>query len=116
MAQAKAGPRKTSRTITLKLTEGEADLIAAVLAQVSGSKTRSPRKYAQRIARALEGALGYDFNGTDAFPLGLGEIEFRDYGSEPVTDEDRMIDFLMHVQDEPDVTVDGRGNVWTVFG
>lgn len=94
MAQAKAGPRKTSRNVTLKLTEGEADLLIGVLANVGGHRTRSPRKYAARIARALEGALGYDHEQTDAFGLSQGTIDFREYGEPVVTDEERMIDWL----------------------
>jgi hypothetical protein len=96
MATAKAGPRRTSRKVTLSLTEGEADLLLGVLAQVSGSTTKSPRKYARRISSALEGALGYGHTDTDSFGLSMGNIEFSDYGSAPITGLDRVMNYLVN--------------------
>lgn len=104
MATAKAGPRRTSRKVTLSLTEGEADFILGVAAQMGGHPARSPRKYAKRVRSALEAALGYDFSQTDAYNLGLGAIEFRDYGSDMVTDEERVLDYLGLPQEEFVVT------------
>lgn len=94
MATAKAGPRQTTRRVTLKLTEGEADFVLGLTAMVSGSLTRSPRKYGERILVALTDALGYDYTETDAIAFGLGDIEFREYDEEPVTDWDRIHYFL----------------------
>jgi hypothetical protein len=88
MATAKAGPLRTPRKVTLSLTEGEADLLLAVLAAVGGSQSKSPRKYARRITSALEGALGYDYESTDAYYLMIGDIEFSNYG----TEEDGVLD------------------------
>ena len=92
MATAKAGPRKTTRTITLKLTEGEADLLLALTGMVGGSKTKSPRKYAQRVYKALSCALGYEVTDTDAYHLGLGSVEFFDYDNHPeIAASDRVL-------------------------
>jgi hypothetical protein len=90
MAHAKAGPRKTSRQVTLKLTEGEADLILGMTAQVGGHPTQSPRKYAERIRGALTEALGYGYEGTDAYDHSLGHIEFYGYDDEPVDPNERV--------------------------
>lgn len=94
MAQAKAGPRQTTRRVTLKLTEGEADLLVGLLANVSGNRTQSPRKYAERVRVALEEALGYTFEETDAFRLSLGDVEFRQYDEPDVTAGDRIMNFI----------------------
>jgi len=83
MAQAKASPRKTTRNVTLKLTEGEADLVLALTAMAGGHPSKSPRKYARRIAAALRKALGYNETETDAWHLGLGHVEFFNYGDHP---------------------------------
>lgn len=83
MATAKAGPRRTTRKVTLNLTEGEADMLLALVSMVGGRHAQSPRKYAERVRRALETALGYDWSGTDAFHLGLGHVEFFDYKDHP---------------------------------
>lgn len=99
MAQAKAGPRKTTRNVTLKLTEGEADFILGVCALVSGHPTRSPRKYGVRIANALEDALGYDFEDADASQLALGNIAFRNYDEEPVSEAELAFEFLRNLND-----------------
>jgi len=87
MATAKAGPRKTTRNVTLKLTEGEAELLLALTSMVGGRRSHSPRKYAERVRLALEAALGYNYASTDAFHLGLGSVEFFDYDNHPeITD------------------------------
>jgi hypothetical protein len=96
MATAKAGPRRTTRQVTLKLTEGEADFLLAVLAMTGGHPSKSPRKYAKRVTKALEGAVGYGFEETDAYELGIGDISFRDYGSAPFTGLDRFADAFGH--------------------
>jgi len=81
MAKATAGRRQTTRKITLRLTEGEADFLLAVTALASGHPSKSPRKYGERVRKALEDALGYDYESTDAFPLSLGGTHFADYDS-----------------------------------
>ena len=83
MATAKAGPRKTTRNVTLKLTEGEAELLLALTSMVGGRRSHSPRKYAERVRVALEAALGYNYESTDAYHLGLGSVEFFDYDNHP---------------------------------
>lgn len=98
MATAKAGPRKTSRTVTLKLTEGEADTLLGLMANVGGDPTRSPRKYVKRMQKALEGALGYGADETDAQHLSLGHIEMFDYDRHPeITVGDRLLGILTSV-------------------
>jgi hypothetical protein len=92
MATAKAGPRKTTRTVTLKLTEGEGDFLLGLLALTGGHPSRSPNKYGVRITRALEGALGYDYAFTDSFELALGGIDFLPYDGPRVTDLARLLD------------------------
>lgn len=87
MAKAKAGKRQTTRKVTLTLTEGEADLILALVTMVNGHQGKSPRKYARRIARALSDALGYGVEETDAFYLGLGNVTFFDYDDHPELNE-----------------------------
>lgn len=87
MATAKAGPRKTSRMFTLKLTEGEVDLIMGVLSQVGGHPSKSPRKYVRRILAALRTASGYTVGDTDALHLSLGHIEMFDYDDHPEIDQ-----------------------------
>ena len=113
MATAKAGPRKTSRTVTLKLTEGEADMLIAVLAQIGGKVSTSPRKYAKRVYDALVKALGYDASETDGFHLSLGHIEFFDYANHPEIDPvQRTLAFLtsdgfqLHAGHDPKVAMD----------
>jgi hypothetical protein len=108
MATAKAGPRKTSRTITLKLTEGEADLVLGTLGQVGGHPTRSPRKYAHRVIKALEGALGYRVADTDALHHSLGHVEMFNYADHPVIETtDRIMailtssGFQLHAEFDP---------------
>lgn len=91
MATAKAGPRRSTRDITLTLTEGEADLLLSLLANVSGSSTKSPRKYAERIRDALIGALGYTYKDTDAHALLFKDSEgvyYHDYGTGPHPEDD----------------------------
>lgn len=87
MATAKAGPRRSTRDVTLKLTEGEADLLLSMFSNVGGSTTRSPRKYADRMRNALTGALGYTYESTDAHALlkdkGKTGIFYNDYGTDP---------------------------------
>jgi len=85
MAKAKAGPRRTPRRITLSLTEGEADMIRAVLSHVGGDNRKSPRKYVSRVARALDAVLGYRYDETDAHPLieiTPSGLLFRNYGAD----------------------------------
>jgi hypothetical protein len=95
MATAKAGPRKTSRTFTIKLTEGEVDTLLGILAQVGGHPTRSPRKYVRRMYAALRTAAGYGVEETDALHLSLGHIEMFDYDNHPVIDHgDRTLALL----------------------
>lgn len=65
----------------LTLTEGEADFLQAVLCTIGGSGEKSPRKYANRIARALHGVTGQDWQRTDAYPLLSGGLMFADYNS-----------------------------------
>lgn len=83
MAKATAGPRKTTRNVTLKLTEGEAELLLSLVSNTAGHTSKSPRKYATRIRRALEGVLGYEAIDTDAHRLSLGYVTFFDYDDHP---------------------------------
>ena len=113
MAKAKAGKRQTTRKVTLTLTEGEADLLLALTSMAGGSASRSPRKYAHRIRRALVEALGYNELDTDAFHLGLGHVEFFDYDNHPdITLSQRTIAMLtsdglqLHAEFDPDVAGD----------
>jgi len=75
--------------IVLELSEGEADFVLGLLDSIGGSPTNSPRKYAERINRALTEALGHGPQGTDAHKLidpnagRKNSIYFRDYGSLP---------------------------------
>lgn len=94
MAKAKAGPRRTTRNVTLRLTEGEADFILGTLAHVGGWPAKSPRKYADRIRRALEETLGYDYTETDAYAHGVGHIEFRNYNTPEVEQRERIMAYL----------------------
>jgi hypothetical protein len=77
--------RQPTGKVVLELTEGEADFILAVTAFIAGDYERSPRKYSDRIRRALETALGIGYTQTDAYKLRdrlnlfYGGIWFRDY-------------------------------------
>jgi hypothetical protein len=85
MAKATAGPRRTPRVIKLTLTEGEADMIRAVLSHVGGHNRKSPRKYVNRVAAALDAVLGYRYDETDAHPLletTPAGLMFRNYGAD----------------------------------
>ena len=71
--------------VVLELTEGEADLILCVMSGfIGGDPENSPRKYADRIAYALESALDLDYKATDAYSLNKPPIVghgvyFNDY-------------------------------------
>lgn len=65
----------------LTLTEGEADFILGILANIGGHPTRSPRKYADRLHKALESVLGYTSTETDSAKLAYGDIRFDNYSS-----------------------------------
>lgn len=110
MAKAKAGKRQTTRKVTLTLTEGEADLILALVSMSGGSRSKSPAKYARRIRRALMDVLGYNELDTDAFHLGLGHVEFFDYDNHPdITLSQRTMAMLnsdglqLHAEFDPEV-------------
>jgi len=78
--------RKVERVprIQLILTEGEADLLQETMARIGGHRHQSPRKYADRIAKALREATGQDHRQTDAYRLARnGFIVFCEYGSDP---------------------------------
>lgn len=95
MAQARASQRKPTRLVTLRMTEGEADLVLALVTSIHGSKSKSPRKYAQRIAAALTSALGYSFADTDAYHLMLGTVTMFNYDDHPdIHDGDRAMAHL----------------------
>ena len=80
MAKAVAGRRQTTRKVTLHLTEGEADLVLALVAIVNGHRAHSPAKYARRINEALTDALGYGAAETDAYDLLYAdEVSFLRY-------------------------------------
>jgi hypothetical protein len=85
MATAKAGPRQTSRKVTLRLTEGEAELVLALASSTGGNLKNSPRKYAHRVTRALQDALGYGSLDTDAYRHMVGHTHFRNYDTPEVT-------------------------------
>jgi len=81
-----ATAKRTTTTITkqvpayqLTLTEGEADFLISVLAEVDGHDTQSPRKYANSIHRVLMETTGYDWEETDAYRLQSGAIHFEKY-------------------------------------
>jgi hypothetical protein len=67
--------------IMLIMTEGEADFLTAVMANIGGHPTQSPRKYAERIGAALTNATGQDYAATDAQLLIRGYIKFKKYAS-----------------------------------
>jgi hypothetical protein len=58
--------------ISLELSEGDADLLLALLGTVHGDGKESPAKYGYRIKRALEGAMGIKATETDAWKLKTG--------------------------------------------
>lgn len=70
-----------TKTVTLLLSEEEAQLVADVLAKVGGSPTGSRRKYQDDISRALDKA-GYQAT----YPLKdvEGALTMRDFGDERV--------------------------------
>jgi hypothetical protein len=82
----------------MSLTEGEADFLLALCARVGGDPAKSPRKYMERIYKALSGAVGYGHEGTDASPLAIGHVEFGDYGDEPYSDEYNVAAFAAVIQ------------------
>lgn len=94
MATAKAGPRRTPRRVTLRLTEGEADLILGLTGLIGGEHKTSARKYSDRIRKALGEALGYDYDGTDAYVHAIGHLEVLDYDTPEVTMTDRAMAYL----------------------
>jgi len=69
--------------IQLTLTEGEADFLQGILRRVGGDRRGSPRKYADRIAKALYGATRQGSKGTDAARLISGFVTFSPYESDP---------------------------------
>lgn len=74
------------KRVKLVLSEGDADFLLAVLARIGGHRTKSPRKYATRIFRALTDATDLDYTLTDAWQLGAGTIMFANY-SDPGPDD-----------------------------
>lgn len=90
MAKATKGTRTIKRvkkiqvpSITLELSEGEADFLQALLCKASGDEINSPRKYAVAITKALKFATGQEFDETDAFKLmaspRVSTVRFRNY-------------------------------------
>jgi hypothetical protein len=65
--------------IQLTLTEGEADFLLAVLSKIGGSPVKSPRKYQERISKALTDATGLNFTDTDAYALAHGGLMMDSY-------------------------------------
>lgn len=114
MAHAKIKQRNTPRHIVLTLTEGEADFILGVLGNVGGHPAKSPRKYADRIVKALHRVSGYHFTETDSFQLSNGHLECFEYGSAPPLISERLNAFIgmaKHLPDEPhirDAVEDGK--------
>src|SRR5262252_1945328 len=95
MAQARASQRKPTRIVTLRITEGEADLIMALVSMVHGHRSRSPRKYAERIRKALEAALGYGHADMNPCHLALRTVTLYDYDDHPqIGDHDRPMAHL----------------------
>jgi hypothetical protein len=97
---AKARKIKTVRYVTKKipvdriqldLSDGEVDLLRTLLDYVGGSPTDSPRKYADRMIKALDAAgvpqaEEMDANNLIILQQGTG-VTFRNYGSDdPVED------------------------------
>lgn len=89
-------PKRVKR-IQLTLTEGEADFLIAVLAEVGGHEKLSPRKYERRIYRALCDATGFTFQDTDAFKLMSGRITFDNYADPDGGHEDQERKLIVNV-------------------
>lgn len=74
MARTVSQRRNTPRTITVELTEGEADFLLGVTSIVGGDKSRSMRKYSDRLRRTLSRSLGYGPDDTDFVKYGRGHV------------------------------------------
>lgn len=74
MARTVSQRRNSPRTITVEMTEGEADFVLGVTSIVGGDATRSMRKYADRLRRALSRSLGYGPDDTDFVKYGRGHV------------------------------------------
>ena len=71
------------RRTVLELGDGEVDFLLALSRRVSGDPENSPRKYMNRIARALVKSTGMNPSNTDADKLSVPSYEsgiwFQDY-------------------------------------